>query len=253
MLKKVLIVEDEPNAVQQLKRLLKNYIELEIVAVHDSVKEAIIFLQGNQNLDLIFMDIQLADGISFEIFEKVKVNVPVIFTTAFNEYALRAFKVSSIDYLLKPIAEQDLHNAIQKWQSMTQSKVSPKLILQAAALMKEYQKKYKERFLVKVGEHIKSVESKDIAIFFSEEKVTFAIDKDKRKHIIDFSLDALEDLLNPELFFRINRKHIVSVSSIKDIIRVTNSRLKLVLHQYEDPDVIVARERVQDFRTWLDR
>jgi DNA-binding LytR/AlgR family response regulator len=159
MLKKVLIVEDEPNAVQQLKRLLKNYIELEIVAVHDSVKEAIIFLQGNQNLDLIFMDIQLADGISFEIFEKVKVNVPVIFTTAFNEYALRAFKVSSIDYLLKPIAEQDLHNAIQKWQSMTQSKVSPELILQAAALMKEYQKKYKERFLVKVGEHIKSVKS----------------------------------------------------------------------------------------------
>jgi two-component system LytT family response regulator len=253
MQKKVLIVEDEPNAFEHLKRLLKKYVEFEIIAIHDSVKETITFLQENQNPDLIFMDIQLADGISFEIFEKVKVNVPVIFTTAFNEYALRAFKVSSIDYLLKPIAEQDLHNAILKWQSITQSKVSPEIILQAASLIKEYQKKYKERFLIKVGEHIKSVESKDIAIFFSEEKVTFAIDRDKRKHIIDFSLDALEELLNPELFFRINRKHIVSVSSIKDIIQITNSRLKLTLYQYEDSDLIVARERVQDFRTWLDR
>jgi DNA-binding LytR/AlgR family response regulator len=201
------------------------------------------------------MDIQLADGISFSIFDQVEVNVPVIFTTAYDEYALKAFKVNSIDYLLKPIDEEGLRAAVKKYDSITSSRsMAPDKMMESINLaMQMLSKKYKERFVIKVGEHLKSVEVGEILFFFSLEKTTFAQTMDGRKHILDFTLDQLEELLDPKKYFRINRKYIISVDSIQDMISYTNSRLKLVLKDSDDPDVIVARERVQEFKEWLDR
>jgi DNA-binding LytR/AlgR family response regulator len=200
------------------------------------------------------MDIQLADGLSFEIFDKVDVKAPVIFTTAYNEYALKAFKVNSIDYILKPVDKDELSVAFKKYQHLSAQPLAPAKMMESIGYaMQMLTKKYKERFVIKVGEHLKSVEVKEILFFFSLEKTTFAQTKDGRKHILDFTLDQLEGLLNPAQFFKINRKYIVCVASIQDMISHVNSRLKLVLKTSDDADVIVARERVQEFKEWLDK
>lgn len=250
---KVLIIEDEPQAAERLVSLVHQlHPDVEICAKLDSIKRSVEWISKNQ-VDLIFMDIQLADGISFEIFEKVEVKTPVIFTTAYNEYALKAFKVNSIDYILKPVDKDELLVAFKKYQNLTPQSLAPaKMIESIGYAMQMLTKKYKERFIIKVGEHLKSVEVKEILFFFSLEKTTFAQTKDGRKHILDFTLDQLEGLLDPKQFFKINRKYIVGVSSIQDMISHTNSRLKLVLKTSDDTDVIVARERVQEFKEWLD-
>ncbi len=252
---KVLIIEDEPQAAERLISLVQNLqTDIEISDSLDSVKRAVEWLSKNQAVDLIFMDIQLADGLSFEIFEKVEVTAPVIFTTAYNEYALKAFKVNSIDYILKPVDKDELALAFKKYQSLTRQQAPPDKMMESISYaMQMLTKKYKERFVIKVGEHLKSVEVSEILFFFSLEKTTFAQTKDGRKHILDFTLDQLDGLVDPARYFRINRKYVVSIDSIQDMIGYTNSRLKLVLKTSDDSDVIVARERVQEFKEWLDR
>lgn len=251
----IIIIEDEPQAAQRIEKLIRLIIpEAKIVQQLDSVKSSVQWLRTNPAPDLILMDIQLADGISFKIFDLWEVKSPVIFTTAYDEYALRAFKVNSIDYILKPIDELELRGAIQKFIQLTQSPPAQDKVMESIGLaMQMLTKRYKERFVIKVGEHLKSVETQEILFFFSLEKTTFAQTADGRKHILDFTMDQLEGLLNPDYFFRINRKYIISVKSIHDMISHVNSRLKLVLKTSDDQDIIVARERVQEFKDWLDR
>lgn len=251
----VLIIEDEPHAAQRLQTLIEDLIPgITILAKIDSVEKSVKWIQGNASPDLIFMDIQLADGVSFQIFEQCEVKSPVIFTTAFDEYALKAFKVNSIDYILKPVDRSDLERAMKKFHSLTQREGnSSKMLESIGAAVKMLTRKYKTRFVLKVGEHLKSIEVNDILFFFSLEKATFAKLGDGRKHILDFTLDQLEEALDPQKFFRINRKYIITTSSIQDMVSHTNSRLKLILKTSDDNDIIVSRERVQEFKDWLDQ
>jgi DNA-binding LytR/AlgR family response regulator len=250
----ILIIEDEPQAAQRLEKLIKSILpQSKILTSIDSVKKSVLWLKSNSTPELIFMDIQLADGISFQIFDQVEVKSPVIFTTAYDEYALKAFKVNSIDYILKPVDDQELRSAIQKYQRLTSSSSSNNKMMESIGLaMQMLTKRYKERFVIKVGDHLKSVETDEVLFFFSLEKATFAQTKDGKKNILDFTMDQLEELLDPKKFFRINRKYIVQVKSIQDMINYTNSRLKLILRTCDDNDIIVARERVQLFKEWLD-
>ena len=253
---KILLIEDEPQAAQRLEKLVRAIVpHSEVLAQIDTVKNSVQWLRSNPPPDLILMDIQLADGISFSIFDQCEVKSPVIFTTAYDEYALKAFKVNSIDYILKPVEETELRAAIQKFESLTGARtITPNKMIESIGLaMQMLTKKYKERFVVKVGEHLKSVEVADILFFFSLEKATFSQTKDGRKHILDFTIEQLDGLVNPDRFFRINRKYLVAADAIQDMISYTNSRLKLVLKTSDDNDVIVARERVQEFKDWLDR
>ena len=255
MMQKVLIIEDEPQAAQRLQTLIEDLIpDVTILAKIDSIKKSVRWIEEKGSPDLIFMDIQLADGVSFQIFEQCDVKCPVIFTTAFDEYALKAFKVNSIDYILKPVDKDDLDRALKKFNSLTRREDNSQQMLESIGqAIKMLTHKYKTRFVLKVGEHLKSIEVNDILFFFSLEKATFAKHMDGRKHMLDFTLDQLEAALDPQRFFRINRKYIVSTSAIQDMVSYTNSRLKLVLKTSDDNDVIVSRERVQEFKEWLDR
>jgi len=246
-----LIVEDEKVAAERLVGLIKNYDpSIDVTEIVQSVKHAVQWLNTHQSPDLIFMDIQLADGLSFEIFEQTIVKTPVIFTTAYDEYALKAFKVKSIDYLLKPIDPEELKNAIDKFKESNSPKEIPAQVFDS--IMHSLTKKYKNKFVINVGEHIKLFTTEDIQCFYSIEKCTFLQNKSGRDYGISYSLDQLEDLLDPAQFFRINRKFIVSLSAISDIISYSNSRLKVKLHSNESNDLIVSREKVQDFRKWLE-
>lgn len=251
----ILIIEDEPEAAARLATLLGEIRPgVNIVGTLDSVRSAVKWVNENAAPDLYFMDIQLADGLSFEIFDQVDITAPVIFTTAYNEYALKAFKVNSIDYILKPLDKEGVMAAFRKYENLTGNQQSRDRVMESiGAAMLMLTKRYKERFVIRVGEHLKSVGITDILYFYSLEKTTFAQTTDSRKYILDYTLDQLEGLLDPAKFFRINRKYIVSVNSIRDMISHTNSRLKLLLKASDDYDVIVARERVQDFKDWLDK
>jgi len=252
---RVLIIEDEPQAAERLSAvLLALRPDVNIQARLDSVKRSVAWLRSNTMPDLIFMDIQLADGLSFEIFDQVEVKAPVIFTTAYNEYALKAFKVNSIDYILKPVDKDELTAAFRKYENLFNvGQRAPNMVESIAYAMQMLTKKYKERFVIKVGEHLRSVEVSEILFFFSLDKATFAQTKDGRKHVLDFTMDQVEELVNLQRFFRINRKYIIAVDAIHDMISHVNSRIKLVLKTCDDDDIIVARERVQEFKDWLDR
>ncbi len=251
---KVLIVEDEPLAARRLKDLVTKIDPvIQVMAVLDSVKSSVEWIRENEPPELVFMDIQLADGLSFEIFEQAEVKAPVVFTTAYDEYAIKAFKVNSIDYLLKPIDEDGLTGALNKFKTLVRSDFQRSVLERIGLTMEMLTRKYKERFVTKVGEHLKFIEVGDVLFFFSEEKITFCKTKDARKHILDFTMDQVEQLVDPSKFYRVNRKYMVSLSAITDMISHTNSRLKLVLKGSEDSEVIVARERVQEFKAWLDR
>jgi DNA-binding LytR/AlgR family response regulator len=249
----VVIIEDEPHAAQRLSRLVTEINPASrIVATIDSVKKAVQWFSTNATPQLIFMDIQLADGISFEIFDQVNIQSPVIFTTAYDAYALKAFKVNSVDYLLKPVDKTELEAALKKLAHLSPASTSV-TISQLAQAVEMLTKKYKTRFVIKVGEHLKTIEVNAVQYFFSQDKTTFCVTNENRNLIIDFTLEQLEEMLDPGEFFRINRKYLVRASAINDIVSYTNSRLKLILKGNSDNDIIVARERVQDFRTWLDR
>jgi two-component system, LytTR family, response regulator len=246
-----LIIEDEKVAAERLSGLIKNCDQsIEILEIIQSVKNAVKWLNTNSAPDLIFMDIQLADGLSFEIFEQTIVKTPVIFTTAYDEYALKAFKVNSIDYLLKPIDQGELNYAIDKFKENSTSKEIPAQVFDN--ILHTLTKNYKNKFVIKVGEHIKVFNIDDVQCFYSMEKSTFLQNNSGRDYAISYSLDQLEDLLDPSRFFRIGRKFIVSFSAISDIISFSNSRLKVKLLSNESDDLIVSREKVQDFKKWLE-
>lgn len=253
---KVLLVEDENLAAERLKNLIHQYDDsIEIMDWLDSVEEAVNWLKHNQNADLLFFDIQLADGLSFEIFDLVEVNAPVIFTTAFDEYALRAFKVNSIDYLLKPIDFQELAKAIDKYKS--QYKITTPLpdwsILQETLKAIRTGDDYKTRFAVKKGHHLHSIPVTEIAYLFSEHKISWIKTKSGKKYAVDYTLDQLSELLNPKDFFRLNRKYITEINAIQDIISYSNSRLKVQLQDIPNDELIlISREKVSDFKNWLD-
>jgi len=246
-----LIVEDEKVAAERLVGLIKKYDpSIDISEIVQSVKNAVLWLNTHQAPELIFMDIQLADGLSFEIYEQTIVKTPVIFTTAYDEYALKAFKVNSIDYLLKPIDQHELNNAIDKFKASNKHKEIPAQVFDN--ILNSLTKNYKNKFVLKVGEHIKVFTLEDVQCFYSMEKYTFLQNNSGRDYAINYTLDQLEDLLDPAQCFRINRKFIVSFSAISDIISYSTSRLKVKLNSNESDDLIVSREKVQDFKKWLE-
>jgi DNA-binding LytR/AlgR family response regulator len=251
----IVIIEDEPQAAQRLETLVSELIPAAtIVAKMDSVKKSVQWLKNNPAPDLLLLDIQLADGISFQIFEQVDVKSPVIFTTAYDAYALKAFKVNSIDYILKPVDKTELENALNKLRFVSRTDAdTQQLLTNIGEAVQMLMKKYKTRFVIKVGEHLKTVEVDSILYFSSQDKATFCITTDNRNFILDHTLEQLEEMVDPQIFFRINRKYLVRSGAIQDIISYTNSRLRLVLKGSQDSDVIVARERVQEFKEWLDR
>jgi len=249
----VLIIEDEALAARRLERILGD----EDIVVIDKIKtvsSAIKWFEKNEHPELIFLDIQLSDGLSFEIFDSVEVNSHIIFTTAFDEYALKAFKLNSIDYLLKPIDKDELHTAIEKFKSFHKkenSSLSSGQLEQINKLLSSSQKNYKERFTVKQGVHIYSIQTSEIECFYSENKATYMHTLTGQNYLIDYSLEQIHELLDPLSFTRVSRKFIIRINAIKDIISFSNSRLKIKLSSYKEEEIIVSRERVRDFKECL--
>lgn len=252
---KVVIIEDEPHAIKRLSDLILELMpRAEILAKIDSVKKSVQWFRDNKMPDLIFMDIQLADGISFQIFEQCEIRSPVIFTTAYEEYALKAFKVNSVDYILKPVDRDELSASLKKLSNLSANEAgTARMLNNIGEAVQMLMKKYKSRFVIKVGEHLKTIEVNAIRYFYSQDKTTFCVTEENRNFILDYTLEQLEEMVDPAEFYRINRKYLVRSGAIQDIISHTNSRLKLVLKGCQDSDIIVARERVQDFKVWLDR
>lgn len=248
----VLIIEDEKPAARLLQRKLQK-IGVNADTMLHSVEEAVEWFRNNAHPELIFLDIQLSDGLSFEIFDTVPISSAVIFTTAYDEYALRAFKLNSIDYLLKPIDEEELEAAVKKFRGRSIQPQQMALDFEQIKrmLVNPLEKSYKKRFTVKMGQHLKMINVEDAECFYSENKGTYIHTADNRDYLLETTLEQLENELDPAKFFRVSRKFIVSVSAIKDIVVYTNSRLKVVLPTYKEDEVIVSRERVNDFREWL--
>ena len=249
------VIEDEKLAADRLIALVKE-IEpgLEFGGKADSIKSAVNLFKNNAAPDLVFMDIQLADGLSFKIFDLVKIETPVIFTTAYNEYAIKAFKVNSIDYLLKPIDKEELRSALEKFNRMAK-KPEEKVVYDGAAMQKILQmfsNPYKARFLIKVGEHLRHIGVDEIAIFYSMEKETYLTTSTGKTYGLEYSLDQLEELTDPKMFFRINRKYIINLKAIKDIITYSGSRLKVKVNDSDSDEMIVSREKVAEFKNWLE-
>lgn len=255
---KVLIIEDEPLAQQELRRLLtKCAPQVEVMACLDSVEDSVEWLtNAPQPPDLIFVDIQLSDGSSFDIFEQITVSVPVIFTTAYNEYALQAFRVNSIDYLLKPIEEEALGAALQKLSSLKDQfggknanpAFSPQ---QLDSLLRQPRAEYKTRFLTTLGDRIRYVPVEQIAYFFAEDNTVYVVTLDRKKYILDYTLDHLETLVDPKDFFRITRKYLTHIAAIGEVSRYFNSRLKVALVPATDDDILISRVRVPGFLAWM--
>jgi DNA-binding LytR/AlgR family response regulator len=252
----VLIAEDEILAAERLQELLQQCAPDAVVLDHvDSVTEAVAFLKKAKSIDLLLLDIQLADGKSFEIFEKVEIDVPVIFTTAYDQYAIHAFKFHSIDYLLKPIQQDDLRQALTKLRKLSTAKGSGSIDINALKeLLNKTYKPYKERFMIKTGNKLQYKPSSEIAYFFAEGKEAYLVTKtENKKFLIDHTLEDLESLLNPSEFFRISRKFILHVESIREIKGSHSTRLEVKLFQVCEHDLSVSRDRAQDFKAWLDR
>lgn len=249
---KVVIIEDEKPAARRLSRMLKE-IGIETIVMLHSVEEAVNWFYKNEHPDLLFLDIQLSDGLSFEIFEEIEVKSAIIFTTAYDEYALKAFKLNSVDYLLKPIDADELENAVKKYKKTHSKIVNLGLnIEQIKNLIEPLQKTYKKRFTIKIGQHIKMISTETIECFYSENKATNIYTIDNRCYIIEDTLEQLEEKLQPENFYRVSRKFFVNINAIKDIISYSNSRLKIILQSYNESEIIVSRERVRDFKNWID-
>ena len=252
----ILIIEDEKPAARLLQRKVEK-LGLQINTMLHSVEEAIAWFQNNPHPDLIFLDIQLSDGLSFEIFEyfdkaQQHIKSAVIFTTAYDEYALRAFKLNSIDYLLKPIDEEDLEVAVNKFKARTQSQnISLDFEAIKRMLVNPVEKEYKKRFSVKIGQQLKVISIDEVECFYSENKGTYIHTLDNRDYLIDSTLEVVEAEINPKEFYRVSRKFIVPLKAVKEIQVYSNSRLKIILPTYKDDEVIVARERVSDFKEWI--
>lgn len=247
-----IIIEDEKPSARLLQRKLQK-LAIETDTMLHSVEEAINWFQNNLHPDLIFLDIQLSDGLSFEIFDVIDIKSAIIFTTAYDEYALRAFKLNSIDYLLKPIDEEDLEIAINKFKARQPKSEPMSLDLEMIKkmLVSPDVKSYKKRFTIKTGQHLKMINIEEVECFYSENKGTYLHTIDNRDYLLEGTLEQLETELDPKDFFRVSRKFIVPMKTIKDIVVYSNSRLKLILPTYKEDEVIVSRERVNDFKSWI--
>jgi len=249
---RTIIIEDEKPAARLLQRKLEKLNITAEVMLH-SVEESVEWFLNNEHPDLIFLDIQLSDGLSFEIFEKVAIKSAIVFTTAYDEYALKAFKLNSIDYLLKPIDEDDLEVAIEKYKSRIPKIESLNVDFEQIKRMlsNPFEKNYKKRFTVKIGQHLKVIAVEEIECFFSENKGTYIHTTENRNYLIESTLELLEQDLDPASFFRISRKFIIPMRAIKEIVLYSNSRLKIILPTYKDDEVVVSREKVSDFKNWI--
>ena len=250
---KVLIIEDEQPAAKRLERMLLDISsDFEIIERCDSIESSVQYLKTGIMPDLVLLDIQLGDGLSFEIFKQVEISCPVIFTTAFDEFAIKAFELNSIDYLLKPINHDKLEKSIAKFRKINQQTVQNDWKVLTSLLEKE-KREYKQRFLVNVGEHLHSVQTQDIAYFYSIEKSSFLVAKNGKSYALDLSLDKLETVLSPTDFFRISRQYLIAFSAIKKISILSKSRIKLLLEPAPTNEILVSTARTHDFRDWLDR
>jgi len=251
---KILIIENEKPAAIKLQYLLEKIDKnISIVGITETVEESINWLQSMPTPDLILIDIQLDDGISFEIFDTIKVNIPVIFTTAYNEFVLQAFKLNSVDYLLKPIEENALCNAINKFKTVHYN-FNGEVLRQ---LSQSLNKQYKTRFLIKIGSRFKSIPIAEIYCFYFIERSLFVKTFDAKTYDIDYSLDQIQKIINPDNYFRINRNFIVCIDAITDMVSYSSSRLQLRLDQKMHPIsenlLVVSREKVNKFKKWIDR
>ncbi len=249
----VIIIEDEKPAARRLNRMLGD-LNINVNIMLHSVQESIEWFTNNEHPDLIFLDIQLSDGLSFEIFDTLTIRSSIIFTTAYDEYALKAFKLNSIDYLLKPIDDDELETAVNKYNEQLPQKQQLQVDFEdiKKLLINPIDRVYKKRFTAKVGQHLKIFSVEDVECFYSENKGTYLHTTDNRNYLIDTTLESLEEELNPQQFFRVSRKFYVNINAIKDIISYTNSRLQIKLNHFNEQEIIVARERVKDFKSWLE-
>lgn len=249
----VIIIEDEKPSARRLQRMLAQ-LHIEVKVLLHSVEDAIAWFSEHTHPDLIFLDIQLSDGLSFEIFEALDIKSAIIFTTAYDDYALQAFKLNSIDYLLKPIDKDELAYAVSKYKERLPLKSSLDIDFEAIKnlLVHPMDRQYKKRFSVKIGPRIKLIATDAIECFYSENKGTYLYTSNGRSYLLDMSLEQLAPDLDPHTFFRVNRKFYINVDAIGEMVNYTNSRLKIRLKTYNEQDIIVARERVKDFKHWLE-
>ncbi len=255
---KVIIIEDEAPALRRLEKLLRELDpEIEIVATFDSISSTVSFLKNQPTIDLILSDIQLADGLSFEIFQQVKVETPIIFTTAFDEYAIRAFKVNSIDYLLKPIDIELLSVSLEKYRSLQKNTPTPDLqpILQQLLqnIHTPQPKPFRQRFLVSHRDTFMSISVDEVAYFYSENKLTYLVCHTGKKYVIPDTLEELESTLDPHVFFRANRQFLISQSAIQQIVTHFGGKLKLVIEPQIQEEIFVSREKAGILKEWLNR
>ena len=252
----VLILEDEILSAQRAKSLLLEHDHtISVVETIDSVEDACIWLGKNPEPDLMLVDIHLSDGSSFDLFKKVSIKSPVIFTTAYDQYAIQAFKMNSIDYLLKPLDKAELGFALSKFKELTQERKSL-LTTDIQRIVQSFQgsnKKFKNRFLVKFGDHIQFKNTDEIAFFFADDKITYLVSNDGRRFIVDYKLEQLEDMIDPNFFFRLNRKFIVRIDAVQKIKTLINSRLQVFLKPGFEQEVYVSKEKMSEFKAWLDQ
>jgi DNA-binding LytR/AlgR family response regulator len=249
---RILLIEDELPAAKRLSKLIMETApDFEIVQICDSIESSIHYLKTQVQPELIFLDVQLGDGLSFEIFKDVDITCPVIFTTAYDEYVFRAFELNSIDYLMKPIHQEALAKSIEKFRKLSQASLPDWKFL--TTLVDPEKNSYKQRFLVNVGSNLLSVPTNDVAYFYSVERSTFLVTQSGKTYSLDYSLDKMEGMLSPKVFFRVNRQFLVSLSAIKKILVLSKSRMKVALEPASTEDVFVSNGRAHEFRLWLDR
>lgn len=250
---KILIIEDEEPAAKRLQKMLKEIEpDIHVLGQIVSVSSAVKWFGENPQPDLLFSDIQLSDGLSFEFFKAVEVSCPVIFTTAYDQYAIDAFKVNSIDYLLKPIKKEELEKAVGKFRKLAVTAAPPAIdINKLLQTLSPAGAEYKKRFVVRYGEHIKTIDIEEVVYFYTEDKVTFLCTKDGRRYVIDYNLDTLDASLDPKSFFRINRQYIIGIHSIAEMFAYTKSRVLIKLNPPAKHETIVSTERSADFKHWL--
>ncbi len=248
---RAIIIEDEPRAARRLENLiLETDASIQIIAKLESIQESVEFLSFSM-VDLIFSDIELADGLSFEIYESLGTVPPIIFTTAYDQYAIKAFKNNGIDYLLKPVDGQELSKALNKLKSLSKPAIDPMVLQALASQLKTESVAYKDRFMVKVGQHIKTLLTSNIQAFYSMDKGTYVFTNKQRSYVIDYSLEQLEASLDPNRYFRINRNFIIAIDAQMDIVSWSNSRLKIDLLGYTEDMIIVSRNKTKEFKHWL--
>ena len=255
---KVLIIEDEIPAQRLLKETLQEiYFETEVVDCLNSIKSAVEWFKNNTHPEIVLLDIQLSDGLSFEIFKQVKIESMIIFTTAYDEYAMQAFKVNSLDYLLKPIEKDELQAAFEKYQLYNKQFIQEKNanidFTELASLIKNEKPEYRKRFLIQSNESFFHLPIEEIAFFYSMQGITFAVTFEKREYPVNFSLESLKEQLNPDLFFKVNRQIIINIEAIKRVHSYFNGKLKLETQPSHSEDIVIGRDKAARFKRWLDR